>query len=122
MMDPTRKYEINGQVSTLKTAFLAGGTGNNQTVLAAITGERIRIMGLVAQSSTSTEGSFNLKSASGGATLFPAMFAPANNAGKPFELPVTDSGYFETVAGEGLFADIVTAAVTIAVFYVTYTP
>lgn len=123
-VDPVRIFELKGNVSTLLVApGTAYAVGNNRQILAAVSAQRIRVMGLIAQTvAGGGEGTFNLKSASGGTALFPNFYAPLPTTASIFFLPITESGYCETNTGEGLFTDIAVANVTIQVFYITYTP
>lgn len=121
VVDPIRKFEINGQVCTLRCAALVGTVANNQTVVSSISGDIIRVMGLSAQTQNAAAGSFKLES-SGGTALMAPIFAPPLTNGASYELPVIDSGYFETVVSEGLQVDIATQAVNLNVYYINYTP
>lgn len=123
-IDPLKYFARIGRHSEelpLKTAVVELSTGNNQTVIAAVTGKRIRVMGFVVQSNTSTQGELEFIDGSGGSLLFQSIHCPPSTA-LPFVLELKDPGYFETTAGTGLFADVVTAAVNATVFYVEYTP
>jgi len=124
-VDPVRKYEFTkggaSRVSQIQCAPKELGTGNNQTVVTAVSGERIRVMGWRAQGTTSTQGYFYLKSASGG-TLLTARWTFPPSTSLPDILPITDGGYYETNTGEGLFIDITTAALSLDLYYVTYVP
>jgi len=121
-IDPIRQYMINGQVSTVTQAFITGTVANNQVVIAAITGKRIRVMCVHLQGTGGAIGAVLFKSASGGTSLSPSYWAPANTNAAQFILPMTDTGYFETNTGEGLYVDIASAGVYVNVFYITYTP
>lgn len=94
--------------------------GNNQSVIAAVTGQKIRVLGYAVQSSTATQSTYGFIDGSGGASLS-SFIAPPSTAA-PFALPIVDPGYFETSTGVGLFLNVATAAVTINVFYLTYLP
>jgi hypothetical protein len=122
IIDPVRIYEYKDSgVSAVATGAVELGTGNNQVVVAAVTGKRIRVMGWSVQGTTSTQGYFYLKSASGGSLRTGRWTFPASTA-LPWHLPVIASGYFETVTGEGLYIDITTAALSMDLYYTTYTP
>ncbi len=107
----------NGPVKSVSVTL---AVGNNQTVIAAVTGKRVRVMGYKTQSTTGVQGAYVLKDGSGGTTL-DGGFAPPL-AGLPFLIPVQEEGYFETTDGVGLFADVVTGPITIQVFYKEYVP
>lgn len=121
-VDPIRMYEnVNGICTVLST----GGTlavGNNQLVVAAVTGYRLRIMGWIMQSDGATVGKIQFKSASGGTAITGPMGVPTSTSGVLDKLPVTDCGYFETNISEGLYADITTAGIYITLFYIKYIP
>lgn len=121
-VDPIRYFETKGQVSTLTCAYLIGAVANNQQIVAAVTGKRIRVMGWMIQSSGAAPGAINFKSANGGTQLTAALSMPPNGAGVIDHLPITDTGYFETLTGEGLFCDIATTTMSVNIFYTTYTP
>lgn len=119
-IDPIRLFEVNKQVSTLQTAVFNSAVANNQLIVTAVSGQRIRVMGFTMQSAAA-QGNPIFKNGSGGAYISAAFWAPASTL-PPFVLPVTDSGYFETTTGTGLYADVATAIVYMNVFYITYTP
>lgn len=122
IVDPLRKYQVNGEVAQLQTANIALAAGLNQLIVTAVTGKRIRCMGWKAQGNAAGFPSISFKSASGGTVLTPHIYVPNNAAGLTNDLPVTDSGYFETLTGEGLYADINVANLNILVFYIIYKP
>jgi hypothetical protein len=121
-VDPVRRFEIKGQVSQLKTAMLSGTVAINQQIVAAVSGSRIRVMGLMLQATTGAIGLVTLKSASGGGAISAPMWAPPNTNGAMVFWPIADSGYCETNTSEGLFADVGTATCYITIFYITYVP
>lgn len=121
-IDPTKIYSINNQTCPLLCKPNSGiAIANNTSVIAAISGSVIRVMGLVAQSTGAGVSGFTLKSASGGTVIFGQVSANSN-ALAPFLLPITDSGYFETTVSQGLFVDVVTTTLNLSVFYITYIP
>lgn len=123
---PAKLYEgIGGEVTKLLSApvTLTAAT-NNQSVIAAITGKRIRFMGLIGFSdSTTIPGRVFFKDGNAGTMLGFGIHLPVNNVGNQMTFPIADPGYFETTAGTGLFADLTSAAaVAMTVFYIVYTP
>lgn len=126
IVDPTRLYEINAagsgaQVCPVLSAHLEAAAVFNQTLIAAVTGQRIRVMGWTCGSTTATAGGFALKNGPAGAR-FHAQFAPANTA-LPFVMPIADSGYFETSTSTALGLDVGGGSnINITIFYITYTP
>lgn len=121
-IDPTRYYQINGVAYKIKSAILSLGVANNQSVIAAVSSPSSvhRIMGFDLQSSTAAIGVISFKDGSGGTFLWVATAVPAIGAPPPYSKPIVDSGYFETSASTGLFADVGTAAVNGTVYYITY--
>ncbi len=121
-IDPIRVYEINGEVCPLKSAFAVVGVSTNTSLIAGITGRRIRVMGAFISSQGAAVSTFSLKNGSGGSVLFGAT-APSNAVATPnIFLPINDSGYVETSTGTGLFSDVATTAAAITIFYVDYIP
>lgn len=119
MIDPTRIFEINGQVCPLLNYPAAIAVGNNRQMVAAASGKRHRVMGWKAQGDTGVS-SMALKSASGGTFLTTALTMPSNAAGSFDFLPIVACGYMETLTGEGLFVDVATNVLLINLWYVTY--
>lgn len=107
-------------VVKVKSVSVSLSVANDQTVIAAVSGKRIRVLAYRYQSSSATQGAFALKNGSGGSTL-DGGFAPPL-AGLPMLIPAFTPGYFETSVGVGLFADVVTGTVSMQVYYVEYTP
>lgn len=120
-IDPVRQFMVQGQVATLQSAALAASIANNQAIVAAVTGQIIRVMGWDAQSNTATQGSFIFKSASGGTAISMLYWAPPST-GAPLFKVIADSGYYETATGQGLFTDVAAGAVNLNIYYITYTP
>jgi hypothetical protein len=92
----------------------------NQSVIAAVSGQKIRVLGYTVQSSTGVQSTYGFINGSGGTSLS-SFIAPPSTAA-PFTLPIVYAGYFETSTGVGLFIDVATAAVTVNVYYITYIP
>lgn len=111
-----------GAVEVLPLQSVSNGfaIGINQTVVAAVTGKRIRVIGYIVQSSTVTQSTYGFINGSGGASLSSFVAPPSTAA--PFSVPIKNPGYFETSTGTGLFINVATAAIIVNVFYVIYTP
>lgn len=122
--NPIAQYRTpkDGPLKVLCAQFATGSTAANQVVMTAITGMRIRIMGLCYQTSSGANGVIELLNGSGGPVLYGPYLAPPNTTGILEKLPIVDSGYFETSTGVGLYFTGGTAAVNMNVFYVVYTP
>lgn len=121
--DPLALYESKKGVCPTQTAFKAATVGSNREIITGIPGKRLRIIFKDMQSATAAQGSIIFKSASGGTQLRSAINAPANTA-NPLIYPLIENGdgYFDTLTGEGLFADIATADINLTVRYFAYTP
>lgn len=120
-IDPTKIFQINGVVAPILWSAHGFATGNDQAVITAVTGQRIRFMGAWIKSPNVTQGTYAFKTASGGTFLTPTTYAPPYTD-PLLQIPIIPSGYFETNTGEGLYVDITIANVNMTVFYVTYTP
>lgn len=126
MIDPTRIYQIKGEVSKVLCASGGNTVGVNRTIVTGITGKLIRVMGWIITPVTTAlpanNSYFSLKSASGGTVIMNAMGLLAGVGGND-KLPIVDCGYAETLAtGDGLFMDIVGSDLYWNIFYITYTP
>lgn len=123
-VDPVRTYEFRkggaSEVCTLTSVPGAPGVANNTSLYAGVAGKKHRLMGMIAQSNGAI-GTLLLKSATGGSTILQTIAIPANTS-PPLILPITDSGYCETNAGEGIFCDVGTTAINLTLFVCTYTP
>jgi len=122
MIDPLRVFQVNGEVCPLLCTPVTLAAANAQTVITAVTGKRIRVMGFDAQSTTAANAALNFDSGSGGTLIWGPMNLPLSTDGRFLEKPVIESGYFETVTGVGLFADVATTGAFVNVYYITYTP
>lgn len=121
MIDPTKVFQINGQVYKLDGTSFNFGVGNNQAAIAAVTGKIIRVMGLTAQSNAAA-GSVFYKDSNAGTTKVQVSPAPTAASGLFYTLPVINSGYFESLLSAGIYVDIFGAAVVSDLFYIIYTP
>lgn len=122
---PHKYYEVvrgvgSAETATVKAANVGLSVGNNQSVVAAVTGKRIRVLAYKVSSLNSSVGAYAFKSGSGGAVLDGGQSPP--NTIPPLIMIPWDAGYFETETGIGLFADIVSNGASIQVYYVEYTP
>lgn len=119
IIDPVRIYEIQGEVRTVLSKNLELAVGTDIELVECVSSERIRVMGWIAQSDAATVGTFQLKSETTGFIMAPVS-APPPTAGLSYNLPIVHSGYMETSTGDGLFADVVTGAVNLTLFYIIY--
>lgn len=122
IVDPTRYFEVNGEKCKLLCAPLVLSVANDQQLIAAVTGKIIRVMGMILQCSSATVGNITFENGSGGSDLFGPLNIPPSTAGDTFQLPIFESGYFETSSGTGLYGDVVTGGILASLFYITYTP
>jgi hypothetical protein len=121
IVDPTRIFEVNGQVCPLLTYSATVPVSTNTQLVAAVTGKRIRVMGYALQTNdASLIGVIEFLDGSGGARK-DAVYAPVRGQQRE-KLPIVDSGYFETTTATGLFANVSVASVFATVFYIVYTP
>ena len=118
--DPIGVFEHKGQIYPLLQFGASYAVGVNQSVIAGVANQVIRVMGYDVQSNTAANGLIFLLNGSGGATR--ALHWAPNNAAAPFLRPVVNSGYFEMSVGTGLFVTVSTAAVNLNVNYYIYTP
>lgn len=121
-VNPKKFYEIGGVNCELKTKVSELTVSNNTLVVTAVTGKRIRVMGLISQGDGGTVGSFQYKSASGGTMISIPIVSPPTTNGDVLIIPINETGYWETVTGEGLYVDCVTASLNLQTYYVEYTP
>jgi hypothetical protein len=103
----------------LKSAYAALAVGNDQDLVALVTGKIIRVMGYKVHSTTGAQGAYSIQD--GTLNNLDGGFAPPL-AGLPFLLPITKSGYFETTVSTALKASVVTAAIAFTIFYIEYNP
>lgn len=122
---PRKYYEnkrANGgdEINTVKSVNISLSVANNQQVIAAVTGKRIRVISYKIQSANTAASAYAFKDGSAG-TVLDGGYGPSNS-GLPLMMPPFDAGYFETSTGVGLFADIVTHTTSVQVYYIEYTP
>jgi len=120
-LDNARLFQAKGEITPINSA---GGTlpvANNQTVVAAVAGYNIRVVGWIAQSdSAAAVSDFTLKDGSGGAIKHALLSVPALPG--VHNLPISYGGYFECTTNTALVIDVTTSALRITVFYVLYLP
>lgn len=126
VIDPVRLYvnHLNGGAEVCKVlcAPVPLTVANNQLIVAAVTGKRIRIIGFSYQSKAAGAASFLLRSGSGGAVIH-ELLTQAGTGSPPILFPKDDGGgYCETASGTGLYADNAGNLASLNVYYITYTP
>lgn len=121
-IDPSRRFESRGRICPLSFFANTVGVGVNRLIAAAVPDQRIRCMGLAAQTQAAASGNLIFKSASGGTVICPSFYTPVSTNGAFFFLPMTETGYFETNTNEGLYADCGTNDQSLLLFYITYAP
>lgn len=126
-VDPRRIYQVNGQVCRITTVVVQKvGTGTG-TVVSGVSGKVIRVMGfLLTGNGDELSVSF---SSSGGTFLSGAIQLPPLLSYTNVFLPITDSGYFETLTSEDLRITLTNASginpgsiVSGTLFYLVLTP
>jgi hypothetical protein len=124
IISPPKVYEVNGQVTPVLSAPIQATVGSDRQIIAAISGKRIRFMGFMAcaEDATTNFASLKFKNGSGGTAFTHTIPCWAFPTSPQAGLPIVDSGYFETTAGVGLYADIGAVTVNMTVFYIAYTP
>jgi hypothetical protein len=120
-INPLKVYEVNGEPCPLKTAFGVFGVANNQLVVTAVTGKKIRIMGVSAQCGTGTGAGLVFKNGSGGSVML-GGYPPHQVLGLFWQEPVIDPGYSDTTVSTGLYADVTGFGCTFNLYYIEYTP
>lgn len=118
---PARYFESAKEDSPVLSVGAAIAVGNNNQVVAGVSGKRIRVMGWVAQSITGA-GQHKFINGSGGAAFTDDHYSPLDTTGTKFDMPITPSGYFETTAGTGLYVNVGTNNLRLTLFYIVYTP
>jgi hypothetical protein len=123
VVDPKRKYEIKGEVCTMKFAAVTLTVAADQTVVAAVTGKRIRVMKWLAQSTNGTaDSAYKFKSGTG-MDITPYFTALGYTISAPDKvLNDDDTGWCETNTGDALLATVVTNGCILHVGYIEYTP
>lgn len=84
-----------GIARTVKHAVIDHATSGDNTIVAAVTGKKIRVISLAIVAAGAV--SVRFESAAGGTALTGQMALPANGGFAP---PASRWGHFETVAGE----------------------
>lgn len=118
--DPVRIYETPSGISTVKSMPFASGVAANVSIVAAVSGKIIRVMGWIMSGTAVGFPTVQFKNGSGGTTRTHPINVPNNAAGLNERQEIKDCGYFETSSGVGVFADIAVAAVAGTVFYIEY--
>lgn len=119
-IDPTRRYQVNGEVCPLNSGFVILAVGNDQTIIPAVSGKIHAVMGWIIQTNGAANGNFNLQDGAAGSIIhFSAM---PSNAQPSDKLPIVNVPYFQTSVGNGLYTDVAGTGLTITIFYITYTP
>ncbi len=64
VVDPIRKFEIQGQVYTLQASITELAVGSDKVILSAVAATVIRVMGWLVSSDAASETAFRMKNAS----------------------------------------------------------
>ena len=120
-IDNARLFQAKGEVSPIRAAGGTFAVGNNQPVITAVSGYRLRAVGWQAQSdSAAGVADFVLKNGSGGAMLHAPLSVPALPG--VHNLPISYGGYFEADTNTAVVVDVTTNTIRLTVFYVSYIP
>ncbi len=122
IIDPTRYYEIKGQVYPLRSQPRVPIVGANQNVIPAITGKQILIMGWSNQAVAALLSVYQFLDGSTGSALTSPRCPPPAASGLFDELPVGDVAYYYLTTGNGLYANITTDQTNFNIFYIALTP
>jgi hypothetical protein len=97
------------------------GSATNTSIVAAVAGKRVRVIGLEAYS-VGALTTVAFKSASGGVSKY-ILTVPASTGNPPdLSRPPNALGWFDTNSGEGLFADCGSVGVAVCVRYILVDP
>ena len=92
--------QINSAGKVLRTFANIAASSTDSSLVAAVSGKKIRVHGAVLQcGGTATTSTFNSKP-SGSGVAISMLFANGANGGAV--LPTSELGWFDTVEGEGL--------------------
>lgn len=105
------------EVSTLYTSSVVSA---NNLLVSAVSGKRIKVISLIAQTDNAARGVLKFLSASAGTLIFGAFIS--TNAQDAFRLEPNILGWFETKTGEGLYSTIEVQPVFYSIQYIIYTP
>lgn len=92
----SNQFFDNYSVQVIKRAAIDGATSGDNTLVAAVTGKKIRVLALMAVM-TGTAVTIRFESAAGGTALTGQM-QPTQGGG--FVMPFNPVGWFETNSGE----------------------
>jgi hypothetical protein len=122
VVDPTRTFEIKGQVCPIQFKFTDSPVmGAEAVLIAAQSGKRIRVMGGVFTTDDPKNiGLLQLGDGAGANWIF--GYWPPIRGTQPFILPISDTGYFETSTGNALYVFCTTNSCVYSLFYIVYTP
>ena len=121
IISPPKFYEVNGEVTPIMVKGWSLAAATNYAMIGAVSGKRIRFMGLFGQGAAAVSR-INFKDGATGTNLGGSFTCPSDASGLNLQLPIVHSGYFETSTGVALGLDVAGASVYITVFYIIYTP
>lgn len=104
-----------GSTSTVKRVKVSATVGTDFAVVAAVTSKKIRVLGIIVSSGGNSGVTFTSKPAGAGTAISSLISVGAND---PTVLPVSEFGWFETAAGEGLSVTVATTTADISVVYI----
>lgn len=122
--DPTRIIMIQNQVCRIESAFASPAGSANSSLVAAVTGSVISVMGWRVQSQTSTAGFWKFRDDSAGSFLTPFFVAPTTTSCLTDHVEIGDTILgIETTVSKPLYVNVDSpSAIVILVWYITYNP
>jgi hypothetical protein len=119
-ISPPQYIEIKGQPCPVQVVYASRNVSANNLEIAAISGTRIKVMMLEAQTDGAATGKLQLLNGSGGSNLWCYNTPVAGQS--PLFRPFCEIGYFETSTGTGLYSTITTTGQFFSLYYIQYTP
>lgn len=117
---PNKLFEFQKDgVVAVQSLFQVRPVAASSQVIAATAGKRIRVLGIITQT-TGAIGSMQFLSGNAGTILYSFVNPP--NTGIPLIITPNMLGLFETDTGVGLFDVINTTQATYTIQYIVYTP
>lgn len=111
----------HGAIPILQAAGWVAHSDGNKQLVAAVSGQVIRVLSLIAYSWGGTTTLTMCSSSSGSLPIFANI--PANTSAEPnLILAPSEFGWFDTAAGQGLFMAASADTIEVSVRYAVYEP
>ena len=120
-INPTKVFETttDGDL-TLQSVFGSASVGTGISIVAAVTGKKIKVMGWkIFPTSDTVNSYFTLKA--GSTVLVGGMTVDANGVCKENDASINVTGYGDTGTNQALTMDVIGSNVFYTVFYLVYT-